>query len=216
MAEVDLKSMSHESFEELCHSLLSEEYGEIYKPVDGRGGDQGIDGHTEDYSEVFQIKFYKSRPRPSTFVKDIEKVTALAGLKSWTLIIPDNPTPRLYELIEKEKAVRPFDVQVVGKTWILALLDKHESVRQHFFEEVAKEKSVRKVLDLAEYRERKAAEQHNDIRKRFKKLEKKIDSKKPNIISVERHPESLTPEHEKEITDEVERIVKVSKGQESF
>ncbi len=215
MQKIDLKTLTDETFVELCHALLSKEHGETYRPVDGSGGDRGIDGYTQDYFVVYQIKFYKSRPRPATFVREIDKVVSLSGLRTWVLVIPDDPTPKLNELIAREKAIRQFDVQVVGKTWILTLLDKHESVRNRFFAQSAKEESVQNILDFTKFRARKSTQEHKDIRREIRNLKQTVERKKPSPISVGRPPDCITPQHEREIKDEIRKIVEANKG-ESF
>lgn len=216
MHEIDLHSLTDETFAELCHALLNQEHGECYRPIDGRGGDHGIDGFIEDNSIIYQFKFFKAHPRPATFLKDINKVAKRPNLKCWILVIPGEPTPKLYELIAKENANRPFNVDIRGKTWLLTLLDKHEFIRERFFPKVAKEASVQKVIDLDKYRAKKSDKQHKEIKRSLRKIERGIETKKSKKISVEKPVDSLTPEHIRDITDEIKRIVKVSKEKESF
>lgn len=203
--EINLQFLTDKAFAGLCHSLLLKEHGTIYRPLAEEGSDSGIDGFIEDFSIVYQIKFFKARPRPSTFLRDIDKVADLKELKRWVLLIPDNPTKKLYELIRKERAKRPFDVEVLGKTWILSLLDRYEDIRERFFPQIAKETSVQKGIYLTES---KAQEQE----KILKEIKHEIKSKRPIKTSVERPSDSLSPEHIRDIVDEAKRIEKATKG----
>ena len=207
--EINLQTLSDEIFASLCHAMLLEEHGICYKPVSGKGGDSGIDGYVYEYEIVYQFKFFRSRPRPSSFLKDIDKVARLPNLKRWILLIPDDPTQKLYQLIAKEKASRSFDVDVLGKTWILSMFDKYEHIKERFFPEIAKEASVQKVIHLNQFR----ANKHETL---LKEIKQELRNKKPIRISAERPSDSLTPEHIRLIKDEIERVEKATNGRHSF
>ncbi|HHT9105783.1 MAG TPA: hypothetical protein ACFYD7_07925 [Candidatus Wujingus californicus] len=207
--EINLQMLTDEKFAALCHALLSEEHGISYKPVAGEGGDSGIDGFVNDYEVVYQFKFFRSRPRPASFVKDINKIAHLSNLKRWVLLIPEDPTQKLYQLIEKEKASRPFAVNVLGKTWLLSKLDKFKHIKERFFSEIAKEVSVQKVISLSEQK----AQKHE---KMLTEIKNEIISKKPNKIIVERPADILSQEHVRDVLDEIKRIGKVSNGKYSY
>lgn len=205
MNDINLKLLTPEVFAGLCNTILLEEHGTIYNPVAGEGGDSGIDGFTEDYKIIYQFKFFHSRPRPATFLQDINKIAKIPNIRSWILIIPDDPTLRLYELIQKEKMIRPFEIDVRGKTWIFSMLEKYISIRERFFPGNAKEKSVQKVISMASYQAKK-----------LDNIEKEIKSKRPTVISVQRPLDSLSAEHEAEIKEEARKIERVSKGEISY
>lgn len=207
--EINLQTLTDKTFADLCHALLSAVHGACYKAVAGEGGDSGIDGFIEGYSIIYQFKYYKARPRPVTFLKDIDKVAQLQELKQWILLIPDDPTPKLYQLIAKEKAIRSFGIDVFGKTWILSLLDKHKDIRERFFPQIAKETTVRRVIHLTECN----AQRHE---KMLNEIKEEIKSKKPIKVSAERPLNSLTAEHIRDILDEIKRIEKVSNKKYSY
>jgi hypothetical protein len=207
--EINLQTLTDDKFAALCHAVLFEEHGIGYKPVAGEGGDSGIDGFVNDYEVVYQFKFFKARPRPSSFLKDIDKVAHILNLKSWVLLIPEDPTQRLYQMIAKEKATRSFNVETWGKTWILAKLNKYRHIKERFFPEIAKEESVQKVIHLNEFR----AGKHEEL---LKEIKREVRSRKPIRISAERPLDSLTPEHIRLIKDEIKRVEKTSDGKESF
>lgn len=205
VGEIDLQGLQDTTFVSLCHALLLEEHGTIYRPLHGEGPDSGIDGFVEDYSIVYQFKFFKARPRPSTFLQDIDKVAHLPQLKRWILLIPTEPTERLYQLIAKEKTRRVFDVEVLGKTWIISMLDKHQHIKERFFPQIAKETSVQEVISVSK-----------SIAQKQERMLKEIKGKKSSVTRVERPPDALTPEHIRAITDEIKRIEKTSNGRHSF
>lgn len=207
--EINLQTLTDEMFAALCHMVLLEVHGICYKPVAGEGGDSGIDGFVNDYEIVYQFKFFKARPRPASFLSDIDKVAHLPNLKQWFLLIPEDPTERLYQLIAEEKALRSFNVGVFGKTWLLLMLEKHKHIKDLFFPEVAKEASVQKGIHLSEV---KAQKQEGML----KEIKREVRSRKPIRISVEKPPDSLTPEHIRLISDEIEKVIKGSSGSQSF
>ncbi len=207
--EINLQTLTDDKFAAVCHAILFEEHGISYKPLAGEGGDSGIDGFVDNYEIVYQFKFFKARPRPVAFLNDIDKVAHLPNLKQWVLLIPEEPTQRLYQLIAKEKAARSFGVDVLGKTWILSKLDKYKHIKERFFPEVAKETTVQKVIQLNEFR----ANKHEEL---LKEIKKEVKRKIPYRISAERPLGSLTPEHIRLIKDEIKRIKKATNGSESF
>lgn len=207
--EINLQTLTDEKFAGLCHALLFEEHGMSYKPVAGDGGDSGIDGFVNDYEIIYQFKFFKARPRPLSFVSDINKVAVQPNLKQWILILPEDPTQRLHQLIAEEKATRPFNVEALGKTWLLSKLSKHAHIKEQFFPEIAKEASVQKVISLNEF----AAKKHE---KTLNEIKREVRSKKPNKVSVEKPTDSLTSEHIRLIKDEIKKIGIATKGKESF
>ncbi len=207
--EINLQTLTDEKFTALCHGLLFEEHGISYKPVAGDGGDSGIDGFVNDYEIIYQFKFFKARPRPSSFISDINKVAVQPNLKQWVLMLPEDPTQRLHQLIAREKATRPFNVEALGKTWILSKLDKHVHIKERFFPEIAKEVSVQKVISLSEF----AAKKHE---KMLIELKQEVRSKKPIRVSLERPTDSLTSEHIRLIKDEIKKIDKATNARYSF
>lgn len=207
--EVDLQTLTADKFAAICHMVLFEEHGIIYKPVAGDGGDSGIDGFVDNYNVVYQFKFFKARPRPTAFLNDIDKVAHLPNLNRWVLLMPEDPTIKLYQLLAREKAARSFDVDVLGKTWLLSKLEQYNHIKDRFFPEIAKESSVQKVIHLDKVRSKKQEQL-------LKELRKEIKNKRPTKISAERPSDSLTPVHIRLIKDEIKRMGKATRGRESF
>ena len=76
--EIDLQALTDETFAGLCHLILLQEHGTVYRPLAGEGGDEGVDGFIEDFSIVYQIKFFKARRRlegrPVEDWRDVHKI----------------------------------------------------------------------------------------------------------------------------------------------
>ncbi len=208
-SEINLQTLNDEKFAGVCHALLFEVHGLSYRPVAGEGGDSGIDGFVDDYGIIYQFKFFKARPRPASFLKDIDKVAHLPNLKQWILLLPEDPTLKLHHLIDAEKVSRPFSVEALGRTWMLSMLEKHKHIKERFFPEVAKEASVQKVIHLSEA---KAKKQERILRE----LKREVRSKRPIKVSVEKPSDSLTAEHRRLIKDEMAKIEEATKKRHSF
>ena len=126
-----------ENFEELVSQLIILELGSA-QPVDGAGGDEGIDCFrraSDGALEVFQAKFFLGRltsAQKKQVERSLAKVMERHSLRQWVLCIPLNPTPA--ELRWFESLAPPgVTVEWWGASQLRALLSKHGALTKQFF-----------------------------------------------------------------------------------
>jgi hypothetical protein len=93
------KNSKQANFEELCTQLIMRHFKNV-KPVEGSGGDEGIDIYRGDsfltFRHIFQCKYFidplnQSHKRQIT--ESLERVKDREGLNCWTLCLPRNLNP---------------------------------------------------------------------------------------------------------------------------
>jgi hypothetical protein len=128
---------THEQFEELCHELLASEYSD-YQPIAGEGGDGGIDAFRDNRQVIYQLKFSTQRLRPSDYLRDLDRVSQNHRLREWVLVISRDPTPHLLELAKRKEKTYGIAVNILGRTDLEHLLNKHPTIRDKYFSQPAK------------------------------------------------------------------------------
>jgi hypothetical protein len=126
-----------ENFEELVSQLIILEIGSA-QPVDGAGGDEGIDCFrraSDGALDVFQAKFFLGRltsAQKKQVERSLAKVMERHSLRQWVLCIPLNPTPAELRWF---KGLAPPGVTVEwwGASQLRALLSKHDALTNQFF-----------------------------------------------------------------------------------
>jgi hypothetical protein len=139
--EVDVTQIGEpKKFEKMCTDLLYRTYPDI-KPIEGAGGDDGIDsfaGYLNGCLVVFQYKYLPGRLDSSRKKQILDSlntaITKNPGLKEWTLIIPTVFT------IDEQKW---FEVEVIqknnikidywGKQKIEAEISKNQTLLERYF-----------------------------------------------------------------------------------
>lgn len=132
MTIVNLISLDRGRFEELCQSLLREEFQrfQAFSAPDG-----GMDGYDSDTATIFQVYFPERAPLREKIRADIAKARVHGDkCKRWVLLIPKNPTPGLLDWLRSAEAPScGFAIEVWGKNELLRLLRKHSGVHEQFF-----------------------------------------------------------------------------------
>ena len=123
---------SERRFEELCQSLLGEEFQRFQA---FSAPDEGMDGYDSDTATIFQVYFPERAPLKEKIRADVAKARAHGNrCKRWVLLLPKNPTPALLNWLRNtEQPSCSFSIEVWGKNEILRLLRAHSSVREQFF-----------------------------------------------------------------------------------
>lgn len=126
-----LNMESERRFEELCQSLLREEYQRFQA---FSSPDAGMDGYDADTETIFQAYFPERAPRRNKILSDIKKAIEHGDkCKRWVLLLPKNPTPILIVWVKEFQPKCRFKIEIWGKNEILLLLRKHPDVSEQFF-----------------------------------------------------------------------------------
>lgn len=127
-----------ENFSTLCSCLLMRLYPDA-KPVEGKGGDEGIDTFVGDFDKcikIFQHKYFLETLKSSQkrqITESLKQVLRYHTPISWILMLPKDLTPaeqRWFESL-KEKYIS-VQLEWWGKTKILELLAQHRDLAAAF------------------------------------------------------------------------------------
>jgi len=123
---------SEKKFEEFCQALLKEEFRRFQA---FSAPDLGRDGYDSESETIFQVYFPEQAPRRDKVSNDLDKAKGNSwACKRWVLLIPKDPTPHFLQWFYRDQQpFFPFQLDVWGKTEILALLRKHSAVREAYF-----------------------------------------------------------------------------------
>lgn len=133
-------SSKWEDFQELCSQLFIRECPGA-KPVEGKGGDEGIDVFVGDSPSmatvILQAKFFcdpLKRPQKRQITNSLEKVADKASLTRWILCLPRNLNSSeqewLYCLGQK---YHHLCLEWWGESKLRQLLAKHTDIALEFF-----------------------------------------------------------------------------------
>lgn len=136
-------SSKQDDFQELCSELVLREYPEA-KPVEGIGGDAGLDiyeGISPSKPKViWQAKLFYNPLRQAQkrqIFDSFKKVVDLPGLKKWILCLPRNLNPHEQEWLQSlrtpAKGVSPVFIDWWGETKLRELLLRHPDIAMEFF-----------------------------------------------------------------------------------
>jgi hypothetical protein len=129
-----------DNFALLCEQLVMAEWPNA-NPVEGRGGDEGIDcyiGQIDGEMNVFQFKYFLDgigRSQKTQIMKSLETVLCLHQPQTWTLVIPVNMNihqQRWFASLSKKYTNIRIDWW--GETKLISLLSKHIGIAQSFFD----------------------------------------------------------------------------------
>lgn len=127
-----------DNFSALCSRLIIRLNPEA-KPVDGKGGDEGLDtyiGMFNGQCRAFQHKYFPERVGKSQRVqveKSLITATKKHGIKCWTLMLPINLSPdeiRWFQGLQKK--YRPLVMDWWGKDKLCELLTGHRDILREF------------------------------------------------------------------------------------
>lgn len=135
---VGSENSTEKNFSSLCSRLVMREYLGA-KPVDGKGGDQGLDtfiGSFNGVCKAFQHKYFPDRVG-SAQRKQIEDslITVISKHDpvEWTLMLPIDLNPTEIVWFEKMKArYSPLPLDWWGKTKLQDLLGKYSDIARDF------------------------------------------------------------------------------------
>ena len=133
-------SSKHENFQELCAQLVLREYPEA-KPVEGKGGDAGLDtykGVSPSKPEiVWQAKLFYDplkQPQKRQIRDSFGKVADNASLTRWILCLPRNLNITEQEWLRSLGKEHPLvSIEWWGESKLRELLARHRDIALEFF-----------------------------------------------------------------------------------
>jgi len=118
--------------------------------VDGSGGDEGRDCYFpgEQGIDVFELKSFTGRMTPPRRRQVKQSLTRAVetGPRSWTLVVPIDPTPEEQRWFESLDAGLPVRLEWLGKTWLEEQLARFPDIIRYF--SGAAEEVVRLLAEL--------------------------------------------------------------------
>jgi len=139
-APFDFESLDWQKFEKLVNQVLLRVDTRI-KPVNGAGGDQGIDCFIGEFSgkkEVYQHKFFCKTIGPSQR-RQISNSLKTARTKhkqmsKWTLVVPKTLSPSEHTWFEEfQKKNKDVEISLMDDTRINDVLLKNKDIADKFF-----------------------------------------------------------------------------------
>jgi hypothetical protein len=180
MARVRWEDLSSQTFEDMTAVLINVLYPDAER-IDGAGGDGGRDVQIPSPTGLiaFELKSFTGRlgeakSRRKQVIASLKRARALRP-KSWTLVVPIDPTPGEHKWFDGLKKTVSFPIAWLGKTWLDARMAQHPYVPKYFvwggaqevveiLKELKQEEAAltRGVLDVVD-RAKKLADRLNEL-----------------------------------------------------
>jgi len=132
------ESSKHENFSSMCHHLLLRLFPAA-KPVDGKGGDEGVDTIVGEFNgpcEIYQHKYFIEKVGPTQRRQTEASLRTAVNhhdVKKWTLMIPKDLNPSELKWFQKlALQYAPVSIQCWGKTHLQDLLIKYPDVAHQY------------------------------------------------------------------------------------
>lgn len=131
---VDFDRLSPDQYEDMVSVLLSRL--RQTRRVDGTGGDEGRDCYFpgEDGTDAYELKSFTGRMTPAQRrqVKRSLDRAMESGPRSWTLVVPIDPTPAEQRWFDSLGAGLPAQLEWLGKTWLEKQLARFPDIVRYF------------------------------------------------------------------------------------
>lgn len=129
-----------QGYEDMVSVLLSRLYPDAQR-IDGKGGDGGRDvqivgAQGDQIIDAFELKSFTGRMAPgrrSQVLRSLNRASAL-GPKSWSLIVPIDPTPTEEHWFHQLRQNYAFPIRWLGKTWLDEKMSAFPDIRRYFIE----------------------------------------------------------------------------------
>lgn len=143
MSRVKWEELNPSLYEDMVAVVLSNIYPEAAERIDGSGGDGGRDVQLRYGSELdgFELKGFTGRVSSGrrAQVKRSLLRAAFLGLRSWTLVVPIDPTPGEQRWFESLKSLIGCPITWRGLTWLDARMAERPFVARYFIERLQDE-----------------------------------------------------------------------------
>ncbi|MFZ6991177.1 hypothetical protein ACO0E1_04745 [Curtobacterium sp. RRHDQ66] len=147
MAEFEIRfdKLDQPEFDRVVEGVITAEFnGQGYRaqPLDGRGGDGGVDigvwNMDRHLVRVFQLKCYPEgfsgmwKPRRRKVQDSFDAAWKNHRPKHWTLVIPSNPSREERDFVLGLRGDRNMQVDIIGRADLDNLLGKHSHLLEIF------------------------------------------------------------------------------------
>lgn len=161
MTDIDVTRLDSNQFQQLCGDLLVRIIPEM-RPIDGVGGDDGIDGfvgHLKGSLVIYQYKHFDGRLNSSRKRQITDSFNTAKeknpGMKAWTLMISIDFTPDEQKWFETELIEKNPDININywGKQKIESLVCENDTLLEKYFNKsimVAGKKAVKAIEYLSD------------------------------------------------------------------
>ena len=131
--EINFRLLDPARFHQLCEMYLHAKYPE-FQPVDGRGGDAGIDGFIRWKEKIFQFHHPISGGLRLRKLKHyLEQARMHNGVRQWTFLCSVSLTRKAWEYIETQRTVVSFEISILAGSSLAEDILKYPHVREEFF-----------------------------------------------------------------------------------
>ena len=130
-------------YEDMVAVLLSNIYPDAAERIDGSGGDGGRDVQLRYGADLdgFELKGFTGRMssgRRAQVKRSLQRAASL-GLRSWTLVVPINPTPGEQRWFDSLEPLIGCPITWRGLTWLDARMAERPFVARYFIERLQDE-----------------------------------------------------------------------------
>jgi hypothetical protein len=127
-------SRSPRKYEDMVSVLLSRLYQT--RRVDGTGGDGGRDCYFSDErgTDAYELKSFTGRmaqPQRRQVKRSMDRAMKKAP-RTWTLVVPIDPTPQEQQWFDSLRAGVPAQLEWRGKTWLEEKLAQYPDITRYF------------------------------------------------------------------------------------
>jgi hypothetical protein len=131
---VDFDRLSPDQYEDMVSVLLSRL--RQARRVDGTGGDEGRDCYFPgvDGTDAYELKSFTGRMTPGRrrqVRRSLDRAMA-SGPRTWTLVVPIDPTPAEQRWFDSLSADLPTHLEWLGKTWLEEQLARFPDIVRYF------------------------------------------------------------------------------------
>jgi hypothetical protein len=132
--DFDRLALAPDRYEDMVSVLLSRL--RQTRRVDGSGGDEGRDCYFPDEhgTDAYELKSFTGRMTPARRRQVKRSLTRAmeTSPRTWTLIVPINPTPEEQRWFDSLGAELPADLDWLGKTWLEEQLARFPDIIRYF------------------------------------------------------------------------------------
>jgi hypothetical protein len=133
---INWHTVGRDRFDDIVDILLAREFGDRGHPVDGRGGDEGIDYTVDDDKIIFQYKYFpEGFPSTGSRRKQITRSFRAAMIHNpdeWILVVPAKVTPGERKFVMGLGKDKPVKISIRDRVWLNDQLANHRDIAEYY------------------------------------------------------------------------------------